>query len=138
MTNDKAMALAAFLQCDLDDVSGSVYDDCELDGPGGTYLVLTESEADERTEAYIRDSVWAFNASFLRGYGSFSLLDTDDIDRLRGDKCESINDAFISMIDSDWDDFVADAIGADGRGHFLAGYDGNEDEQDGFLIYRTN
>jgi hypothetical protein len=40
----------------------------------------------------------------------------------------------------DMDDFVDDAIGADGRGHFLSHYDGNEveDRESGLYIYRTN
>jgi hypothetical protein len=37
-----------------------------------------------------------------------------------------------------FNDFADEAISADGRGHFLSGYDGNENEQDGFYIYRTN
>ena len=37
-----------------------------------------------------------------------------------------------------FDDFVEDAVRADGRGHFLAGYDGNENEQGDFYLYRTN
>lgn len=34
--------------------------------------------------------------------------------------------------------FVNDAIDADGRGHFIALYDGYENEQDGYFIYRQN
>lgn len=29
-------------------------------------------------------------------------------------------------------------INADGRGHFISYYDGNENEQNGFFIYRLN
>ncbi len=42
----------------------------------------------------------------------------------------------------DEDEFVSQAISADGRGHFLNTYDGNENEQtiEGttFYIYRMN
>ena len=42
----------------------------------------------------------------------------------------------------DWDHFVQDAVSSDGRGHFLSGYDGaeNEEKVDGvwYFIYRTN
>jgi hypothetical protein len=34
--------------------------------------------------------------------------------------------------------FVEEAVSADGRGHFLSSYDGEENEQDGFYIYRIN
>ena len=32
------------------------------------YLVLTDEEADEKTEEYIKESVWAFNSSFLSSH----------------------------------------------------------------------
>jgi hypothetical protein len=53
------------------------------------------------------------------------------------EKCESANDTFLAMI-KDKDSFVRDAISADGRGHFLNTYDGEENESGDFLIYRIN
>ena len=38
----------------------------------------------------------------------------------------------------DINDFVNDAIGCDGRGHFMSSYDGNEEELNELLIYRVN
>jgi hypothetical protein len=48
------------------------------------------------------------------------------------------------LIDRLWDidSLVEDAISADGRGHFLSSYDGDENEEtvngQTFYIYRTN
>ena len=135
--DDKACALAAHLGCDLDDVNESQWG--EFEAEGGDYLVLTDDEADEKAHEYIEQSVWAFNASFLECH--IDALDADDIDRLRGDRCEDCNDALVKLID-DFEYFVQDAINADGRGHFLSSYDGNEEEEeiDGmmYFIYRTN
>ena len=61
---------------------------------------------------------------------------------MRGDSCEGCNDAMIALVDagSGMDQFISDAISADGLGHFLAHYDGNENESPcgQFLIFRTN
>lgn len=57
---------------------------------------------------------------------------------MQGKLCESANSLVKSLI-VDLDHFVSDAISADGRGHFLSGYDGVEIELDGdFYAYRTN
>jgi uncharacterized UBP type Zn finger protein len=42
-------------------------------------------------------------------------------------RCES-NNAVLTRLIGDVDHFVDDAIGADGRGHFLSGYDSEEHE----------
>lgn len=54
---------------------------------------------------------------------------------------ESSNDVLVNLLD-DESRFVDDAISADGRGHFLGVYDGEENEEDvdgdTYFIYRTN
>ena len=59
---------------------------------------------------------------------------------------EDANDALAEMI-KDFDEFVEDAVACDGRGHFLAGYDGVEHEvtyksidnvETDYYIYRRN
>jgi hypothetical protein len=42
-------------------------------------------------------------------------------------KCEDANETIAALI-TDIDEFIEDAICADGRGHFLNGYDGEEYE----------
>lgn len=103
------------------------------------YRVLTDEEADELAKEYILESVWAFNPSFLSGETG---IDEEVFKAIQENgKCESNNDAILSCID-DEDSFVDAAIRADGRGHFISMYDGNEDEQHTdfgtFYIYRVN
>lgn len=134
--DERAVALSEFLECDADECEQSSYCDEEYDAPGGTYLVLTDSEADEKCKEYIRESLWAFNASFL---GSMTGIDEEMFSGMQ-DKCEGANDAFLRVVESTCglDEFVEQATSADGRGHFLAGYDGDENERGEYFIYRTN
>lgn len=103
------------------------------------YLVLTDSEADEKAKEYILDTVWAFTPSFL---SSETEIDIEVFEAIQGnDRCESNNDAILSMI-KDKDSFVEEAIRCDGRGHFISHYDGNENEETvnetTYYIYRQN
>ena len=101
------------------------------------YLVLTEDEAEEKAKDYIKQSVWAFNSSFLSSHTGID----EDVFKLLSEKCESSNDAILSMI-KDFDHFVGDAISTDGRGHFISTYDSwehiEEINNDEYFIYRTN
>ena len=130
---DKLKALATYLECDLDEVDKCSYGENHFDGPGGEYLVCTDDEADEECAEYIKQSLWAFNASFLSGFTGLP----EEVFTALQDKCEGANDTFEQLI-NDVDGFIEEAIGADGRGHFLSGYDGCENSQDEFFIYRTN
>ena len=106
---------------------------------GFEYLVLTEEEADQVAQEYIEDSLWAFNAEFI--------LDTCGLDsssniirslrKMQEGSCEGCNDFIRALVDGTCgiDEFVNQAILADGRGHFLSSYDGEEGEQDGYFIY---
>lgn len=108
---------------------------------GKEYAVaLTEDEANEATAVNIRDMVWAFNTDFIIDHSS--VLDYDDASRTIVNTiqalCEDGNDAITRLID-DMNDFIEDAINADGRGHFLSAYDGEEIElEGGIYLYRTN
>lgn len=101
------------------------------------FLVLTEDEAEEKAKDYIRESVWAFNSSFLSSHTGID----EDVFKLLSEKCESSNAAILSMI-KDFDHFVSDAISTDGRGHFISNYDSwehiEEINNDEYFIYRTN
>ena len=112
------------------------------DSYNNDYFVLTDEEADEKAKEYILDSLWAFNASFIAYHTD---LDEEVIQAIHDNgKCESNNDTIHNLIKKlgDLDDFVSDAISADGRGHFLSSYDGNENEETvngtTFYIYRQN
>ena len=86
------------------------------------YLVYTDEEADEAVREYIEETVWAFTPSFLQAHTGVSI---DIIREMQEKMSPSANKAITAMI-KDFDDFVDDAIACDGRGHFLARYDGEE------------
>ncbi len=137
----KAKALAKFLDCDLEDVSRNDYDsDCfEVSGERENFLVLTNDEANTRCREQIEQSFWAFNTGFILSHTDLPLEAEKMIQSFQKEKCEDANDTIRALI-KDFDHFVNDAISADGRGHFISGYDGeeNEAELDGemFFIYR--
>lgn len=97
------------------------------------YMVLTDEEADDKVKEYIKETVWAFNPTFLSDHSG---IDEEVFIKLQ-ESCETANDAIFKLI-RNFDNLVKDAIYVDGRGHFLAGYDGNENEQGDFYLYRTN
>ena len=137
MTNkneiDLKVKLAAHLDCDIEDIEQG-YDDQTFELGDKEYLLLTDEEADQRAEEYIKNSIWAFVPSFL---ASHTGLDEEIIKHLQ-DKCEAANDALLNAI-KDIDSFISEAIGCDGRGHFMSSYDGYEhDLDDNLFLYRIN
>ncbi len=102
------------------------------------YLVCTDEEADEKAAEYIKETVWAFNAGFIVDHSSLPYEAIEMIENFQ-QKCEDANDTILALID-DFDDFVSDAISADGRGHFMSSYDGEENEEtvngETYYIYR--
>ena len=113
------------------------YDENIFEVESQEYMVLTDEEADEKTSESINDTVWAFNADFIIEHSK--VLDFDDasetVVKAISEMCESGNEAMKKLVD-DMDEFVEDAISADGRGHFLNTYDGEEYEQDNYYIYK--
>lgn len=134
----KILALAAHLECAPEEITESRWKSFERGSE--EYLVLTDHEADERAKEYIKDTLWAFNASFLEGYMPDG-VDEDTI-KIIQEKCESANPAIIKLVCDNLDSLINDAIGCDGRGHFMSSYDGEEWEVtiDGvtYYIYRIN
>lgn len=120
-----AEALAKHLEIDIDDAQIAI--------DQGDYLVLTDAEANSACRESILTSLWAFNADFLAAHSK--VADSETFELLQT-KFEDANNAIARLINN-LDIFVKDAILADGRGHFLAGYDGDETEADGFFIYRN-
>jgi hypothetical protein len=133
---NKIEALAKFLDCNEDYLFQDRYDESLYTLANEEYLVLTDSEADERTADYIRETLWAFNPSFLCNYLPKGV--TEDVVRILQDKCEGANEPLLAMVDDRLDDLIQDAIGADGRGHFVNNYDGEEHEAGEYFIYRVN
>ena len=113
------------------------YDEAQDNLASENFLVYTDEEADEAVREYIEEMVWAFNASFLQAHTG---VDADAIEKIQ-EICESANEPLKAMI-KDFDHFVDDAVSCDGRGHFLAPYDHEENEITfngiTYYIYRRN
>lgn len=137
MTRTKMIALASFLKCQVSELKAGYGH--EIEHGNRSYLVCTDREADKVAKESILDSVWAFRPEFLEHY-TVNGVDADVIRELQK-RCETSNDSLLKLIRNKTQ-FVSDAIQADGRGHFLSGYDGNENEitckGTRFYIYRTN
>ena len=131
---DRVVALAEHLGCALEDVTPEPGLDNTFSAEGKEWLVLTDVEADEAAEDEIKSSLWAFKLSFVRSH-SEKLREAGDraleaLEKAQGSLCEDFGPILEALVD-DLDDLIADAIRADGRGHFLAGYDGEEREHTG-------
>jgi hypothetical protein len=137
--SDEVLALALHLECDPDDIA-TAFGHRSYDVGNQSYIVATDEQADEIAAEYIRDSLWAFNADFLASKTGIP----EEMFRAVQERSEDANDAVLRCIEKTCglDDFVDDAIAADGRAHFLNHYDGTEEEQEVFgttyYIYRTN
>lgn len=131
-------ALAKHLGIAPDDISQSeLLENCFDAGGLGDFLVLTDEEADEKTKEVIKDSLWAFNSEFIFNFLGLDLGGAKAFAEMQGKMCESCNDIVLSMLGDRVDDFIRKAILADGRGHFLSGYDGQEHESGEFFLYRV-
>ncbi|MCK4518213.1 hypothetical protein KAT92_05515 [Candidatus Babeliales bacterium] len=101
----------------------------------GEYVVLTDEEAQLETTKSIVDYLWAFRSEFL---AKWIPLPAVDIASMSESLCEDASKPFTLLIGDKLEDFVQAAIKADGRGHFLATYDGKEVKQDEYFIFRVN
>lgn len=129
-------ALAKFLDVKQSEISVSENSKLEFNYGNQTYLVLTDRQANLRAKEYILDMIWTFKTSFLSNYIP---LEIGDIEHIQ-EKCESSNNTFLTLLGNKKNKFVADAIGSNGRGHFISQYDGHEnyDHNSKYYIYRTN
>ena len=128
----KEEALSKFLDCDTEEAEKYIED--------GDYLVLTDEEADEAVDENIKDSLWAFNASFIISECGLNFTKEESIQKMQQSQCESCNEIIRTIIDGSCGigEFVRSAVSSDGRGNFLSGYDGEENEEGKFFIYRIN
>lgn len=145
-TDPRIQALSRHLVCDVDDITPSAYIDNGFDANGKEWLVLTDAEADESSRARVTEDLWAFNASFVIAH--CNLDDSDAVVRaftkMQEELCEDATPFVRAIIEGTvgLERFVSDAINADGRGHFLSQYDGEEVEEkvgdEYFYLYRLN
>lgn len=135
---NRKQALADYLEVDISEIEDCTYDEyCFQHVSGGDYLVLTDKEADERAYEEIRETVWAFNTDFIISHSVLTEVNdnvVNALEKLQG--VEDANDFFLEIIEN-FDEFVENVIYSEGRGPFLNFYDGSEEEQNGFFIYRV-
>lgn len=125
--------------CDVDTAIDLLTNDRFTDTLDGL-TALTYSEAYEFVVEYIKETIWAFRPEFLMHYMPDGM--TVDAIELLQQGCESANGPLLALI-ADFDEFVSDAIGADGFAIFLETYDGDEHEYSffgimDFYIYRMD
>lgn len=137
----EVLALAKYLDCDPSELSEERYDHYGLPVyslGSKEYAIGTDEEADAAARAYVESSLWAFNADFILSECELPLELEDGIRAMQEKKCEDCNDAMLALVEKTCglESFVQSAISADGRGHFLAQYDGNECEAGEFYAYR--
>ena len=145
MEQEKINALAKFLEVETNEITEGVYDNDALAYGNQEYLVLTNEQADAKAKEEIEYSLWAFNTDFIIQHcKNFEKMDIYEIEAAekslrcaQENCCENANGLVFALIDN-MEEFVEDAINADGRGHFISRYDGVENEQDGFYIYRMD
>jgi hypothetical protein len=108
----------------------------------GEYAVAaTDALADHAARLAIAESLWAFNTAFLAGFipALRHRAAAAAFDKMREARCEDATELVSTMLGDNLSRFVAAAIAADGRGHFLSPYDGEEIEgDDGSYSYRIN
>ncbi|NBW21381.1 MAG: hypothetical protein EBR82_76830 [Caulobacteraceae bacterium] len=140
----RAEALAEFLGCSVDELSLERHDHYGLETYSfgrEEYAVGTDEEADEACIRYVRENAWAFRPSFICEYCNLPHELEEALEIMQSKKCEEANDAILALINKangGIDGFADVAVAADGRGHLLSSYDGNENEEKGFFIYRIN
>ena len=131
-TMTKQQALANFLEVEVIENSWGFET-----GEGTEYIVYTDEEADQVALDYIKDTLWAFNASWLASYTGLH----EAVFEALSEGYENSNEAIMALINNagSMDEFVQESIDADGRGYFVANYDGEEIElENDYYAYRVN
>jgi len=138
-------AASKILGCDVDDVECLTYDHYGLkvfSNGAEEYAIGSDEEANEAIKQYMQDSVWSFRPEFIASHtkaGSTNGM-IKAITALQ-ESCEDCNED-VKILIEDMEDFISDAVSADGRGMFLSPYDSEEQEIviDGeyYFAYRLN
>ena len=141
LTKEYDERVIAFAHYDAGSFGFADYDEAQNNIDSEDCLVYTDEEADKAVRDYIEESVWAFTPSFLRAHTDHRARVTVEAIAKLQEMCESANEPLKAMI-KDFDAFVEDAVSCDGRGHFLAPYDHEENEITfngiTYYIYRRN
>ena len=140
----KKAELAQYLDVNIEAIKAVDFDESLFAVDEKEYLVLTNQEAQERTEQEISQLLWAFRPEFLINYIDVEIDESDrktvieSIRNIQEEMCESANAIITLLVKNKLKQLMDDAIVSDGRGHFLATWDGKEEETEHFFIYRVN
>lgn len=136
------IALAEWLGVELDELTEARFDCYGLtvfEVGNDSYAVGDDSQAYWACKEYIKDTLWAFKGTFISEACGLPVELGEVLSGYAQKECEGANDALIALVNRTcgFDCFASKAIGADGRGHFLASYDGDEiDLGNGLFAYR--
>ena len=140
----KKLAVAKLWEVDYDDIDEEKHTHYGLQVfscGSKEWAIGDDSECDDAVAEYIKDSAWAFNSDFIASACNIPELDKALV-HYQEKACESANPMILALINKTCglDEFVEQAVSADGRGHFLASYDGEEQESfcGKFFIYRIS
>ena len=129
-------ALSIYLELteeDVEDIEVSEWDERTFEYGSEEYMVLTDVEAQNLAYDSMDDTLWAFNASFLYGY-TLNNIEQEHIEKIQ-ELYEDANPIIRALLGDDKERMFDDAIGCDGRGHFLNTYDGDEIEAGRFTTH---
>jgi hypothetical protein len=133
--DDKKNLLANCLGILADTISSSGRRYFELNDGSAEYLVLDEEERDEELQDNIKETCSYFVPEFLAEETELPV----EVFKALVDKNEAVYKLLEKCVDGGFEQFCEDAVNADGYGHFLSGYDGEELElTDDLFAYRTN
>ena len=130
-------ALSSHLNCPLDEVEAFTYDEHRFEAESEEWLIFTDDEADKAAREDIIECLWAFRPEFLSDYMPDGVT-SDIIQTMQAKLCEDAQPAFKAMLGGQVRIVVRDAMSADGRGHFLASYDGEEIEEMDLFMFRVD
>lgn len=144
----KTIAAVEYFECEPDEITEEPYDHYGLEvySYGREEVAVgNDEEATAATTEEIKNSLWAFNVNFIESHmrSTYPLGEraSKALERMLGELCEDANEIIESLIEN-LDEFIEDAISADGRGHFLSHYDGEENEikieNETYYVYRIN
>lgn len=145
----KERALALHLDIDPSEVEegGDAFWDNAYKVGRKEFRVLTDDEADDEARESIENDLWAFKSEFIISHSVIPRSDQTEavvraISKVQETLCEGAGPVVKALLGDNLDAFVEDAISEDGRGHFLASWDGEESEVevDGtkFYIYQQH
>lgn len=135
---EKHLALAKHLQLKVDDLDDIVMDHENSYFYGNyNFFVYTDEEATQACYEYIEENLWGTNSCFITDFLDLPSEIAPFFAKACEELCEGANPFFIKLLGNRLGEFCEQAVNCDGRGHFLAFYDFEENECDGFFIYKN-